>query len=395
MLGIAVVLCFAFFVEPLWQLGSYKWLVTAILIALVWYASFFRERWIPVVQGWRAKHAMTSMDIGPLVAPAQDKLKQSAHKQDDPSTARTGETLSTEAAKPSHLAEELLRLEFYDTFPGGFPAGIRALARNVGYATLSGFSVELLLLERREPNLCKFVLEYEPSSTFVISQAFSVNPGGDALDIAITDGNRLIKSIDGTSIDVNDLAYRHMVLRLRADGMERKEEVYFYCGGGEKTTLCGPPDGREGALAPHVQAEAKDNRPKPDDWRHLRGDFESHRIPMPLAADYTKEGDSDHGWRFRGYDSSGFEAIARRAGNLVRRSEYCQSALAKQILEHDAVRIWLESIRALTGRFLKESGLVWSESEDGTKFYYELGSIGDVYDASALLCLELESRDGA
>ena len=189
MLGIAVVLCFAFFVEPLWQLGSYKWLVTAILIALVWCASFFRERWIPVVQGWRAKHAMTSMDIGPLVAPAQDKLKQSAHKQDDPSTARTGETLSTEAAKPSHLAEELLRLEFYDTFPGGFSAGIRALARNVGYATLSGFSVELLLLERREPNLCKFVLEYEPSSIFVISQAFSVNPGGDALNIAITDGN--------------------------------------------------------------------------------------------------------------------------------------------------------------------------------------------------------------
>ena len=68
--------------------------------------------------------------------------------------------------------------------------------------------------------------------------------------------------------------------------------------------------------------------------------------------------------------------------------------LAASLLTDEEV-ILVESIRALTGRFLKESGLVWSESEDGTKFYYELGSIGDVYDASALLCLELESRDGA
>jgi len=143
--------------------------------------------------------------------------------------------------------------------------------------------------------------------------------------------------------------------------------------------------------------QPKDKKAKPEDWRHLQGDFESRRDTIvTLDADWNKEGDIDHGWSFRGDHSLvlRFEAIARRAGKLVLRSHYCCSALRKELLQFDdPIRVWLEAIRSLTGNFRVRGPQMWGVAEDGTKIPYYCGYIGDVYGASALLCLELESRE--
>ena len=121
-------------------------------------------------------------------------------------------------------------------------------------------------------------------------------------------------------------------------------------------------------------------------------EFESLR-DTPVSVKWDRIDNGPVRWQVTHYSLDSqlkFDATARLAGRVVKRSRYCRSYLPDSAMnENDDASRWCETVKQL-GRPVSHTTFF---TDPNTNTPAEAGGLGDVHRVSAALCIHLASRE--
>ena len=132
-------------------------------------------------------------------------------------------------------------------------------------------------------------------------------------------------------------------------------------------------------------------------WRELEKDFrELSKHLQFMRADVTWDGSGREKWTLAAATGQNYEkrflALAKRGSNYITSIHHLdRDVLSKLIAEPDSVIRWYKAIAKLGNNF--DYRFTATERVQNVEHYIHLGSIHNIVDASALLCLELDTEE--
>jgi hypothetical protein len=135
------------------------------------------------------------------------------------------------------------------------------------------------------------------------------------------------------------------------------------------------------------------------DWRQLESDFQAiHDQFGSMRADWSREIGNGDTWRIAAWPTPNsrhrFETLARTAGDLLIKSEIIRSACPSDVInEQDSLIRWFRALRQIGGYFEIGPSGYYMDDDGQPRLAFMTGSINNIVEVSALLCLQLASAE--